>query len=73
MLRDNPDLQQAHAIFPTLSNASHWMGSVRTRLSIWLRRSRTRHALSNLDDHLLRDIGLNRTDQIHEAGKPFWR
>ena len=46
---------------------------IRERLSIWLRRIRTRHDLSKLDDHLLRDVGLSRFDRYLETAKPFWR
>ena len=45
----------------------------RERLWIWLRRIRTRHDLSKLDDHLLRDVGLSRSDRYLETAKPFWR
>jgi len=73
MLRNDSDLRPAHAIFPTQSNASEWMDKARKQISVWLRRNRTRHDLSKLDDHLLGDVGLSRADQIHEAGKPFWK
>jgi uncharacterized protein YjiS (DUF1127 family) len=43
------------------------------RLLIWYDRSRERRALLALDDHLLRDIGLNRADVWREGRKPFWR
>ena len=32
-----------------------------------------RHALLELDDRLLADIGLTREDALREARKPFWR
>jgi uncharacterized protein YjiS (DUF1127 family) len=35
-------------------------------------RRRQRHALAELDDHLLRDIGLTRYQARIEARKPFW-
>lgn len=37
------------------------------------RRSRTRHQLANLDERLLRDVGLNPFEAAEEAKKPFWR
>jgi uncharacterized protein YjiS (DUF1127 family) len=37
------------------------------------RRWHSRNLLSQLDDHMLKDIGLTRADAWHEASKPFWR
>jgi uncharacterized protein YjiS (DUF1127 family) len=34
---------------------------------------RGRRALARLDDHLLRDIGLNDGRATREAAKPFWQ
>ncbi|HEY0834050.1 MAG TPA: DUF1127 domain-containing protein [Azospirillum sp.] len=39
----------------------------------WHERWKQRQALLALDDHLLKDIGLNRAAAEDEAGKPFWR
>jgi uncharacterized protein YjiS (DUF1127 family) len=39
----------------------------------WLRRSRTRHEIAELDEHLLRDIGLTRLDVMVESRKHFWQ
>ena len=39
----------------------------------WQERAEQRHALAELDDRLLRDIGLDRVAAAHEARKPFWR
>ena len=39
----------------------------------WQERARQRRALAALSDHMLRDIGLSRTDVTIEANKPFWR
>lgn len=38
-----------------------------------LDRGSQRRALSELDDHLLRDVGLTRLQALKEAGKPVWR
>ena len=39
----------------------------------WLRRSRTRDEIAELDQHLLRDIGLTRFDAVVESRKHFWQ
>ena len=36
-------------------------------------RARGRRALTELDERMLRDIGLRREDALREADKPFWR
>jgi len=41
-------------------------------LLTWQERSRQRHQLQCLSDHMLRDIGLSRADVLAEATKPFW-
>lgn len=39
----------------------------------WLERSRQRRHLGELDERLLRDIGLSRAEVEHEITLPFWR
>ena len=34
--------------------------------------ARSRHQLAQLDERLLRDIGIDRATARFEAGKPFW-
>lgn len=64
----------------------NWIGSISPRLRFnfslvqvfdavmtCIERQQQRRALARLDDHLLADIGRNRTDVITECGKPFWR
>jgi len=42
-------------------------------LRAWRERSRQRRHLRNLDERLLRDIGLSHDDVRREAAKPGWR
>jgi uncharacterized protein YjiS (DUF1127 family) len=44
-------------------------------IGTWRRRLRDRRelALMSDDDRLLRDLGLTRSDALHEIRKPFWR
>ena len=39
----------------------------------WQERADQRRHLLELDERLLRDIGLSRYDALREAAKPFWR
>lgn len=43
------------------------------QLESWLERHRQRRALLELGDHLLKDIGLSRSEAEREGRKPFWR
>jgi uncharacterized protein YjiS (DUF1127 family) len=45
---------------------------VRHTVLVSLERFEQRLALSELDDRLLKDIGVTPTDQVREVGKPFW-
>jgi uncharacterized protein YjiS (DUF1127 family) len=51
----------------------HGAGRVAEGGLIWLERGRQRRQLSELSDHMLRDIGLTRADAWAESEKPFWR
>ncbi len=39
----------------------------------WQERAQQRRQLETLSDHMLRDIGLTRSDVMAEATKPFWQ
>lgn len=58
--------RRARVLISTIARA----GAVVAR---WIERVRQRHALAELDDQALRDIGITRVEAAREAGKPFWR
>lgn len=39
----------------------------------WMLRSRERRMLGEMDDRMLRDVGVARSAILAEAAKPFWR
>ena len=76
----------AHTIETNLSGASgatikpFWaFGKVRRvvvkclqSIVIWQERAEQRHALSQLSERMLKDIGVNHSDAYKEMRKPFW-
>jgi uncharacterized protein YjiS (DUF1127 family) len=53
--------------------ATHWLDDVSNVLGRWLDAARSRQTLDELDDHLLRDIGLTRSEALRESSKFFWQ
>ena len=43
------------------------------RIALWQERARSRRALQQLDDRMLRDVALSRSDVERECGKFFWQ
>jgi uncharacterized protein YjiS (DUF1127 family) len=41
-------------------------------LLLWMERYRQRRALVMMSDHMLKDLGLSRSDAGREGGKRFW-
>lgn len=50
-----------------------WALTVAVQLIAWDHRQRSRRALGQLEDHMLRDIGLTSSTAFEEADKPFWK
>lgn len=44
-----------------------------TRLMVWHERTRQRHHLQTLDDRMLNDIGVSRSEVEREIAKKPWR
>ena len=64
-----PAVPAAHRSGATQSLLARAMAALQT----WVRRSRGRDDLAELDDHLLRDIGLTRSQVENERSKFFWQ
>lgn len=56
----------------TSSLRDRFTAAVRALLA-WRERARGRQQLAGLDDHLLRDIGIDRASAAYEADKRFWQ
>jgi uncharacterized protein YjiS (DUF1127 family) len=52
---------------------SAYLGSAAASIGIFIERDRQRRALAELDEHLLRDLGLNRSVVARELHKHFWQ
>ena len=50
-----------------------WLGRGCEAVLTWAERARQRRQLAELNDYMLRDIGLTRSDVAEEIRKPFWR
>jgi len=59
--------------FPPHSGLRRTLDAIAAQAEGYISRSRQRRALAELDDRLLRDIGLTRYDVALEASKPFWQ
>jgi uncharacterized protein YjiS (DUF1127 family) len=52
---------------------TRWLGHGVDRALLWAERARQRRQLAELNDYLLRDIGLTRTEVASEIRKSFWQ
>ena len=53
--------------------APAWLGRVLAAAELALQRRQQRHALLELDDRQLKDIGVTRDQARRESRKPLWR
>ena len=70
MLRTSPTGAAIATIQPIESRRS---GQLLAAAETWLQRRRSRRALAELDERLLRDIGLTPSEAIAESAMPFWK
>jgi uncharacterized protein YjiS (DUF1127 family) len=61
--------RQRNAVLALNDAGNHFVATLRE----WRRRTRARARLAELNDRMLKDIGLTRTDAEFLINKPFWR
>jgi uncharacterized protein YjiS (DUF1127 family) len=49
------------------------LAKLRRQLAHWQQRARSRYLLQQLDDRMLRDVGLSPADVDRESAKYFWQ
>jgi uncharacterized protein YjiS (DUF1127 family) len=54
-------------------HGSGLLGQIGETFHIWRERQRQRRELAQWTDRDLHDVGLSRSDIVHETEKPFWR
>lgn len=55
------------------ARAADLLAGIATLIRTWRARSRARRDLAKLDEHMLRDIGLDATIAAHEVSRRFWQ
>jgi uncharacterized protein YjiS (DUF1127 family) len=55
------------------SSPPGWLLAVVGLVELWLQRRGQRRTLLELNDHMLKDIGISRCEAMLEGRKPFWR
>lgn len=59
--------------FGRTPGASDFARRIGATLHLWRQRIEGRRRLHALDQALLKDMGISRSDALQEAAKPFWR
>ena len=67
------DLDIAALTFAAVERVEGFAVTVNQVARTWLRRANERKLLSQMNDHMLDDIGLTRVDVESETAKYFWQ
>lgn len=61
------------AVYNFITRVEQYAISVNNTISTWIKRAKDRKQLANMNDHMLKDIGLYRHEVQYEASKYFWQ
>ena len=67
------DLDIAALTFAAVERIEGFAATVKESISLWVRRSQERRVLSQMNQHMLDDIGLTVGQVQREAAKYFWQ
>ena len=67
------DLDIAALTFAAVERIEGFAATVQGAIRLWVRRSNERRLLSQMNQHLLDDIGLSIADVERETSKFFWQ
>jgi len=67
------DLDIAALTFAAVERIEGFAATVHGAIRLWVRRSHERRLLSQMNQHLLDDIGLSIADVERETAKYFWQ
>ena len=67
------DLDIAALTFAAVERIEGFAAKVIRGYQLWVRRSNERRLLSQMNEHMLDDIGLTRAQVAQEASKFFWQ
>ena len=73
MLNMNTARRVVAARIPPLHSPLQLLGTLARLFKEWEDRARQRRTLAEMPDHMLKDLGISRSDAQYEAEKPFWR
>lgn len=67
------DIEISSAAYRAVDRVENFFVAITDTISTWSMRARNRKMLAQMDDRLLKDIGLTRSDVEAEISKHFWQ
>jgi len=67
------DMDISAKTFAVIERVEEFSNKTTDIVRTWVRRSNDRRALARMNEHMLKDIGLNPFEVNQEVGKYFWQ